>query len=150
MIKTARKRQKFTQKVLAKKTGLKIVTLKHLDQFVEYDEKFGDFAPYDIEPGDFLNLLRGAKYVCTDSYHGAVFSIINKKKFVVFNRYSNNAKHSKNSRIDTLCANMQIHNCRYDGNIDKIINDDIDYKNVEKIYNDLRKKSEAYFINALK
>ena len=137
-------------KELAKKTGLKIVTLKHLDQFVEYDEKFGDYAPYDVEPSDFLNLLRGAKYVCTDSYHGAVFSIINKKRFVIFNRYADNAKHSKNSRIDTLCANMQIYNCRYDGDINNIINQKIDYEKVDKIYNGLRKKSEEYLNNALK
>ena len=85
-------------KKLAEKKGLKIVTLRHLDQFVEEDEQFGDYAPYDVAPDIFLNLLRGAEYVCTDSFHGAVFSIIHKKQFVVFNRYNNNSKHSKNSR----------------------------------------------------
>ena len=134
---------------LAKKTGLKIVTLRHLDQFVEEDEQFGDYAPYDIAPDDFLNLLRGAKYVCTDSFHGAVFSIIHKKRFVVFNRYSDSSKHSKNSRIDSLCQNLEISNCRYNGNIDDIINNKIDYSKVDENYIKLREKSSEYLDKAL-
>lgn len=74
-------------KSVAKQLGCKIVTLRHLDQYVENDERFGDFAPYDVDPARFLNLLRGAKYVCTDSFHGSVFSIIHHKPFVTFNRY---------------------------------------------------------------
>ena len=80
-------------KSVAKQLGCKIVTLRHLDQYVENDERFGDFAPYDVDPARFLNLLRGAKYVCTDSFHGSVFSIIHHKPFVTFNRYDENSKH---------------------------------------------------------
>lgn len=141
--------QRKAVKELAKKTGLKIVTLRHLDQFVEEDEQFGDYAPYDIAPDDFLNLLRGAKYVCTDSFHGAVFSIIHKKRFVVFNRYSDSSKHSKNSRIDSLCQNLEISNCRYNGNIDDIINNKIDYSKVDENYIKLREKSSEYLDKAL-
>lgn len=137
-------------KELAEKTGLKIVTLRHLDQFVEDDEVFGDYAPYDVSPDKFLNLLRGAEYVCTDSFHGAVFSIIHKKQFVVFNRYSDNSKHSKNSRIDSLCQNLGISNCRYDGNIDNILKNKIDYRNVDKNYTRLKEVSEKYIEEAFK
>ena len=56
----------------AKFLGCKIVALRHLDQYVEKDEEFGDYAPYDVGPDRFLNLLRGANYICTDSYHGLV------------------------------------------------------------------------------
>lgn len=131
-------------KELAKKTGFKIVMLRHLDQFVEEDEDFGDYAPYDVRPDKFLNLLRGAEYVCTDSFHGAVFSIIHKKQFVIFNRYSDASKHSKNSRIDSLCQNLGISNCRYDGNIDNILKSNIDYTNVDKNYIELKKRSKEY------
>lgn len=144
------KNQEYRKAVneLAKETGLKIVTLRHLDQFVEEDEKFGDYAPYDVAPDKFLNILRGAEYVCTDSFHGAVFSIIHKKQFIVFNRYSNNSKHSKNSRIDSLCQNMGIKNCRYDGDINKLLNNKIDYNIVEKNYIELKKKSMSYLDKA--
>lgn len=135
---------------LALKTGYKIVTLRHLDQYVEFDEKFGDYAPYNVSPADFLNILRGAEYVCTDSYHGSVFSIINEKKFVVFNRYNNNSKHSKNSRIETLCSNLKINNTRYDGNINKILENKIDYKKVNKELDKLKKVSNDYLKTALK
>ena len=52
------------------------------DRYVEEDEKFGDIAPYDVGPEEFLNWIRGAKYVCTDSFHGTCFSIIHHKKFI--------------------------------------------------------------------
>ena len=71
----------------------KIVTLRHLDQYTKVDESFGDFAPYDVDPTKFLNLLRGADYVCTDSFHGSVFSIIHQKPFIVFNRYNEYSKY---------------------------------------------------------
>ncbi len=137
-------------KALSLKTGLKIVTLRHLDQYVKDDENFGDYAPYDVGPDKFLNLLRGAEYVCTDSFHGSVFSIINQKQFVVFNRYNNKSKHSKNSRIDSLCENLEITNCRYNGKIEEIINNKIDYSNVEKNYNKLKNISGDYILKAFK
>ena len=71
---------------LAKSLGLKIVTLRHLDEYIASDEKFGDEAPYDVGPEEFVNLIRHAKYVCTDSFHGSVFSILYRKQFISFNR----------------------------------------------------------------
>ena len=97
----------------AKKLGCKIVALRHLDQYVLNDEEFGDIALYDVSPDRFLNLLRGASYVCTDSFHGSCFSIIHKIHFVTFNRYEEESKHSKNSRIDTLCDNLGLQDRRY-------------------------------------
>ena len=46
-------------KKLAHDKGMK-VALRHMDQYVEEDENFGDFAPYDVSPERFLNLLRNA------------------------------------------------------------------------------------------
>lgn len=136
-------------KEFAKKKNLKIVTLRHLDQFVEEDEIFGDYAPYDVSPDKFLNLLRGAKYVCTDSFHGAVFSIIHKKDFLVFNRYSDTSKHSKNSRIDSLCQNLEIQNCRYNGDAENIFSESIDYSKIDENYKKLKAKTDAYIDKAL-
>lgn len=93
-------------KRFAKKAGLKIVTLPHLDRYVSEDEEMADYPLFDIDPVDFLNLIRNAEYVCTDSFHGCAFSIIAEKKFFVYNRYSDNSLNSKNSRIDTVCGNL--------------------------------------------
>ena len=88
---------------------------------MEEDEKFGDIAPYDVGPEEFLNWIRGAKYVCTDSFHGTCFSIIHHKKFMIFNRYSDQSKTSKNSRIDSLCQNLNLSERRFSGDILSLI-----------------------------
>ena len=134
-------------KELSKETGFKIIALRHLDQYVEEDESFGDYTEYDVAPDRFLNLVRGASYVCTDSFHGACFSIINKKQFMVFNRYDEQSKHSKNSRIDTLCQNLGIENRRFNGKIETI-RETIDYEDVLERLNNLKKKTMAYLDEA--
>jgi len=134
----------------AKELGCKIVTLRHLDQYVDSDESFGDYAPYDVGPERFLNILRGASYVCTDSFHGSVFSIIHHKQFVVFNRYAENSKHSKNSRIDTLCGNLGLTVRRYKplSNLCTQLQQNIDYESVDERLQKLRQSTEEYWNTA--
>lgn len=131
---------------LAKETNCKIVTLRHLDRFVQFDEDFGDYAPYDVGPERFLNILRNAKYVCTDSFHGTAFSVIYEKKFIVFNRYTDTSQNSKNSRIDSVCENLKLSNRRYRGvdTITKMVTADIDYGFVNDRVDDYRKKTKEY------
>ena len=127
---------------LARLTGLKIVSLRHLDQYVRDDEEFGDYAPYDVSPERFLNFLRGAEYVCTDSFHGTCFSIINEKKFMIFNRYTSSAA-SKNSRIDSLCDNLGISNRRFAGDI-SAIQKEVDFFKVKYSLNLLLEDTNKY------
>lgn len=136
----------------AKSKGIKIIALRHMDQYVESDEDFGDIAPYDVDPCRFLNLIRNAQYVFTDSFHGTAFSIINKKQFVVFNRYNENSSFSKNSRIDTLCKNFNLENRRYKTNttISNIVAEDIDYKMVQNNFIKLKKVTDEYMEETLK
>ena len=54
-------------KKLAHDKGMKVVALRHMDQYVEEDENFGDFAPYDVSPERFLNLLRKCR-VCLHGF----------------------------------------------------------------------------------
>ena len=131
-------------KELSKTTGCNIVALRHLDQFIPQDENFGDYAPYDVGPAEFLNYLRRSQYVCTDSFHGSVFSIIYKKKFVTFNRYDEQSRHSKNSRIDTLCKNLGLEERRFNGNVIETMQHDIDYDAVKAKFLVLKAESEAY------
>ena len=93
---------------LSRATGLPIIVLKHLDEIVPEDESFGDYSPYDVDPAGFVNLIRNAKYVLTDSFHGTVFSIINRKQFVSFYRFEQNDTHSRNSRIDNLLSHLDL------------------------------------------
>ena len=133
---------------LQKETGLKIVTVHHMDNYNKADVGFGDYAPYNVGPVEFLNLIRGAEYVCTDSFHGSVFSLIHHKKLMIFNRYSDSSKISKNSRIDSLSDNLGLADRRYNGNVLDIMKD-VDYVSIDKRINDMRSRSKAYLDDAL-
>lgn len=147
----ANKKHRAAVKELSKATGFKIVALRHMDQYVETDENFGDIAPYDVDPRRFLNLLRNAEYICTDSFHGTAFSIINKKQFVVFNRYSEASSFSKNSRIDTLCQNFGLENRRYSGDLDiiRIVENKIDYVKVTARFDKQKQITNNYMDKVL-
>ena len=134
----------------AKELGCKVVALRHLDQYVPEDEGFGDVALYDVGPDRFLNLLRGATYICTDSFHGSCFSIIHRKNFVTFNRYSEQSRHSKNSRIDTLCSNLGLEDRRYDGSLPLAtqLNKIINYESVAEKFEVLKGKTDSYLNKA--
>ena len=121
-----------------------------MDQYVPADEQVGDEAPYNVGPVEFLNLLRNAKYVCTDSVHGSVFSIIYHKQVIVFNRNSNKSKHSKNSRIDTLCAKIGIANRRYKSNFIQQMQASIEYSAVDRNVEILKQEDYTYLDNAFK
>lgn len=96
---------------VSEETGLPIVTLRHLDEIVPSDESFGDYAPYDIDPAGFVNLIRGAECVLTDSFHGTVFSTIHHKRFATFYRFASADRQSRNSRIDSLFSHLGLHAC---------------------------------------
>lgn len=132
---------------LAEEKKLRIVVLRHLDEYIPEDENFGDIAPYDVGPAEFVNLIRHAKYVCTDSFHGSVFSIIYHKQFISFNRYADGTN-SRNSRLDTLFSNIGVSR-RYGSNLSKEIDEYIDWESVEKELQLLRKSSATFIEKAL-
>lgn len=129
---------------LKKETGLKVVCLPHIDEYVEADEACSDIRLYDVDPGQFLNLIRNAKYVCTDSFHCSAFSIQYEKNFFTFRRFSNTSRQSTNSRLETLFNMTGIEDRLIVGNenIKKILTIKTDYslvrerlrKNIEESY----------------
>ena len=131
-----------------KRTGLKLVTCPYLDNFVEIDQQFGDIQMFDMDAADFVNLIRYADYILTDSFHGSVFSILHHKKFMTFNRF-NAGTNSRNSRIDSLCTLLGLSERRFNGNIMDVKNN-IDYIGVEERLSLLRKESLEYLTTALK
>ena len=135
----------------AKEMNCRIVTLRHLDRYVPGDEQFGDIALYDVGPDRFLNLLRGAEGVCTDSYHGACFSVLHERPFIAFDRYAANAGVSKNSRLDTLCRNLGLEGRRYDPArpMAKQLLVPVDHESVEHKLSGLRALSMRYLDKAL-
>lgn len=134
---------------LKKDTGLEIVTLPFLDNFVEHDLSFGDQHLYDVDAADFVNLIRHADYILTDSFHGSIFSILNHKKFITLDRFKEGSKNSRNSRIDSLFSLLGLENRRYNGDIYTAIEKNIDYNDVDKKIEEFRSSSISYLDKAL-
>lgn len=138
---------------LSKKTGLPIVTLPHGDEIVKADFGFGEIKPQSVGPAEFVNLIGNAKYVCTDSFHGTVFSILYKRQFMVFNRYTAdvNGKSSTNSRLSSLLNLLGLENRLYDSNkgLKQDMFDPINFETAHKNIEKLREQSLAYLKNAL-
>lgn len=143
--------RKFAER-LKEKTGYKIVSLNHLDEYVKYSDKFADETPYDVGPCEFLNLIRNAEYVCTDSFHGTVFSLINNKNFYVFRRYNKKSKVSTNSRLESLLGIVELKERLLEGteNIEDVIKMTIDYNKVNSKLESFRNESKEFLKKALK
>lgn len=138
-------------KRLKESTGLKVVCLPHIDEYVKADDEISDVQLYDVDPGQFLNLIRNAKYVCTDSFHCSVFSIQYKKDFFTFKRFANGNKQSTNSRLDTLfkLSGIQGRLLEGDEEIQRILAVQTDYKIVDERMKNVREQSYCYLKRAL-
>ena len=132
----------------AKEKGMKIVSCPFLDNFVEIDKDFGEIQMFDMDSADFVNLIRHAEYILTDSFHGTVFSIIHHKQFITFNRFKEGSG-SRNSRIDSLCELLELNARRYNGNLMAQSDKQIDYDKTERLLQDLRDASIKYLEEAL-
>lgn len=81
--------------------------------------------------GEFLNLIKNAKYVITSSFHGSVFSIIYNKQFVTIT-----TENRGNERIESLFKNLGISKNRFFSDISKIneesFKNEINYDKVNK------------------
>jgi len=135
-------------KRLAKEKNLKVVALLHLDQYIATDEEFVDIAPWHVSPADFVNLVKNAEYVCTDSFHGTVFSIIYSRTFFTFKRFTKKASLSTNTRITSLLSRLGLTD-RLVVDMDKIPSDKIDWVETQKVVGDFRYSSSAYLLNSI-
>lgn len=143
--------RKFAER-LKEETGCKIVSLNHADEYVKYSDIFADETPYDVGPAEWINLIRNAEYVCTDSFHGTVFSLLNNKKFFTFRRYSNSSKVSTNSRIDSLLNIVDLHDRLLNGDEEILdcIEKQSDYEQVNKKLDEFRKESKEFLKKSIK
>lgn len=134
------------------KTGYKIVALLHLDDYVPSDDAFADEVPYNVGPCEFLNYIRNAEYVFTDSFHCSVFSILYKKNFFTFSRFAEGAKQSTNTRIDNLLhiTGLEDRRMTNDMTIEEVVNFKRNFDGVDEKLNALRKSSMDYLYNAFK
>lgn len=93
---------------LKRLTGYRIVQMPHLDRYIASDKGFADDCVYDAGPAEFLGLVKDAALVCTDSFHGTIFSSIFNTPFFVFPRFTKKATLSTNTRIESLLNRLEL------------------------------------------
>ena len=150
----AKEHRKFAEQ-LRKITGYKIVSINHCDEFVRYSDKFADETPYNVGPSEWLNLIKNAEYVCTDSFHGTVFSLLFNKTFFTFKRFTKKSSFSTNSRLSNLLSLVKLENRIYSGfeteeEIRSILNNNIDYSSIANDLNKFINYSKEYLLSSLK
>lgn len=131
-------------------TGLPIIAICGVDDFIEIDNVYIDEKIEAVGPGEFLALIKGSKYVFTDSFHCSVFSIIFEKDFYVFKRFSDEQKISTNSRIENLLTMFDLNNrmCSADTSLTDL--EEINYNFIQYRLEDLRMESKRHLFRALK
>jgi Polysaccharide pyruvyl transferase. len=136
---------------LGKETGLKVVCFRHMDWYVPQDECFGDIPVWKADPLDFVKLLSNAEYICTDSFHGTVFSALFQKKFVTFYRQDPTSLKSTHSRIDNLLNILGLESRLASGeqSVELQMKQDINYILVDKRIKILRDDSLEFLTKCL-
>ncbi|MBR3241345.1 MAG: polysaccharide pyruvyl transferase family protein [Parasporobacterium sp.] len=104
---------------------------------------------YSAAPDEFVWLISHASCVLTDSYHGAVFSIIFHKPFIVFDRLIDGQDGKMGGRIDTLLSTFGLESCRGDINNPTGLPVEPDWEKVDRILEKEREKSLQFLKNAL-
>lgn len=112
------------------------------------DKKYFDW--YITSPEEFLYLIHHAALVYTDSFHGAVFSILYRRPFIVCDRVQYGAC-NMSSRIDTLLKLFNL-SSRRGTSINKYgitLSIDMKYPDINLILENERRRSRAFLEQAL-
>ncbi len=103
------------------------------------------------DPFDFVQLISGATYVLTDSFHATAFSINFRKQFGVFRRFHDDDPVCQNSRIYNILEMTHLESQLLDSDValHRFGAEKIDYDHVSPLLRDEREHSMAYLRGAL-
>ena len=107
------------------------------------DNKFANIG--ELTPEEMIYVVSHAEYVFTDSFHIMVLSIIYKKQFRIFDKYSSEKMREQNGRLYDVFKRLEIETDSINGNSFNRI----DYKNVDSLLNIARDGSMKYLEEAL-
>lgn len=127
-------------------TGCKVLNIM---MFNRLNNLHCDRTVTDVGPLEFLNLIKNASYVCTDSFHGTIFSFHFQKKLSLFERFNSGEKDNQNSRIYTLLHNLQYEKVLIKEGDLPCRDCEIDYTKCEAALKQWVDLSESYISNAL-
>lgn len=126
---------------LAREKKLKIISIPYIK-----NEKWINYNP-DTGPIQFLELINNASFVCTDSFHGTVFSINFETPFFTFDRQYGSAN-KQSSRIESI-----LKLCSFENKFNPSINDkflfDFNFENSNNVLDKERDKARQYLKRSL-
>lgn len=113
------------------------------------NSELGDDVSKSAGPREFIYYFKHAKLVCTDSFHGTVFSILYHTPFVVFERQELVVKESEkmNSRLETLLEKFNLE-ARNNKSVDKNVIE-MSFDGCEEVLCYEREKAYKYLEKAL-
>jgi len=113
-----------TIKEFAHEKGKKIITIGGYYSFSDWH--------FQGTPFEVLDYFRHADYIFTDTFHGTIFSIINKKKFVTFVRDSFHGQYGNSEKLLDLLNRLKLRDrCVSDmRSVGETMENDIDYDSV--------------------
>ena len=135
--------REFARK-MSKKSHLPIVVInKNIRDLFYFNKKY-----YSAGPREFVSLINNAEYICTDSFHAVMFSLIFQKNFWVFaNRKNNNSS----TRIENILSIVGLQERMLFGSADNVAyNTEIDFSGIDSIVSDLREFAKKYLDKNMK
>ena len=116
---------------------------------VKAKQKNSNCVPFEVGPCEFVSLIKNAKYVVTDSFHGTAFAVNYNIPFTVFKRFKDNDPKNQNSRIYSFLDMLGLENRLVD--YKKSVGDvlECDFSNANKKLSEIREESLNYLKNAL-
>lgn len=99
------------------------------------------------DPFEGLDLYRNADYVITDTFHGTIFSVINRKKFVTLIRKSKGSSYGNQEKLQDLLNRLGLESRSFSHG-DEILSNkllaEIDYDKVFEVIEKERKHTMEY------
>lgn len=99
---------------------------------------------FDAGPGEFVNLIANSSYVCTDSFHGTLFSLVFHKQFSCLDTKQNRHDTRKKGLLESVGAAAAYQNVEDPLKICSTLN----YKEIDCQMEEIR-KSAAKFLEIL-
>jgi hypothetical protein len=130
----------------ARRTGFKTVVLP----FVPNDHQWGDINIVSAGPRQFLGLVKNARIICTDSFHGTLFSVNYNKTFYTFMRFKKGDRLNQNSRIESILEIFGLQQRLVSENslsIEEL--PEIDYNPINQVLKTQRTRSLDYLASSL-
>ena len=137
---------KFSESV-----GMKLVMMPYFGEISKMDDAMQADRLDNPGPKEFINVIKYARYVCTDSFHGTVFSVIYQKNFMIFRRHTSDSNKDTFSRLESLIKTLGVEDrsVTNETSLNIAFEDNINYAEVSIRLEDIRNKSWEYLRNAL-